>query len=448
MSDATAEALGGREHVEQMYERIGDGGHIVIHSPADSEEQIALLFNMAKTFSGADPFLIDENDVRRAIIRAHSADSPSFRSTDLDGDGSFDIGSYRYLPEYFEPDLLHFPGSKEQVRDFITAHELGHRSHAGGTGFWDVWQSETDADQDAFLGMGDSATTEFQRGILATRAGDVLSLVLYKEIMNNRNSRSFGEDPYVQNEAYKHASVLGTFLPGETPYEITEAGLNASLTDFTAKITERMRDNHIAENPDFEIDISAISESADMQQSAASLNSFVEGKGFLIASMYGQFMENIEDLEKQLGSLDFLRQMTLGSEAMADFRDSAENEIYDQMQTEYQQALTFMRDTSPEMFQEYILANHPDAMVRQTDFRGDDFDMIRDRTRMAEIVLQLRDEGAFDDDPVQKRLADYIEIDMGIRPHRYAAPEETAPQSNQSANRELTIEATATRTPS
>ena len=82
------------------------------------------------------------------------------------------------------------------------------------------------------------------------------------------------------------------------------------------------------------------------------------------------------------------------------------------------------------------------------DFRGDDFDMIRDRTRMAEIVLQLRDEGAFDDDPVQKRLADYIEIDMGIRPHRYAAPEETAPQSNQSANRELTIETTATRTPS
>ena len=33
MTEQTAELLGGRDHVEAMYERIGDGGHVVIHSP-------------------------------------------------------------------------------------------------------------------------------------------------------------------------------------------------------------------------------------------------------------------------------------------------------------------------------------------------------------------------------------------------------------------------------
>jgi len=178
MTDATAEALGGREHVEQIYERVGDGGHIVIHSPADSEEEIALLFYQAQLFSGADPFLLDAEKLPQVIENAHAIDSPSFYYVDLDRDGTVDIGSYRYLPEYFEADTLLFPGDVELVRDLITAHELGHhKTHGrGGDDFWHVWRSETNADQDAFRGMGDSATLEFQRNMLAARAGNALHL--------------------------------------------------------------------------------------------------------------------------------------------------------------------------------------------------------------------------------------------------------------------------------
>lgn len=435
MTDTTAEALGGREHVEAIYERIGDGGHIVIHSPLDTEEQVEFLFLQAQIFSGADPLLVEEGEIADMIESAHDADSPSFRSFNIDNRGPIDIGSYRYLPEYFEAETLAFPGNVELVRDFITAHELGHYkpNGRGGDDFWHVWQSETNADQDAFRGMGESATLEFQRSILAARAGNALHLHGVK--------LAFGSGDYIDNQPFVHASVLGTFLPGETPYEITEERLNNAINGFREQIAIKIHDNHVAQNPDYELDISILSDAPldrdDVESNIARFNNFLEEQDFVTASLYAQFRQNLNTLSGQMQTLDRFYEIT-GNDDMAfgnidGIEDGHLFPMMEQTNAEYQQALSFMRETQPELFREYIAQNHPDLITTQTGFISEDgpVNFYDNNRRLGEVVMQLHEEGAFDDDPIQKRLADYIAIDMEIRPNLYNANENPAPEADQ-----------------
>lgn len=433
MTDATAEALGGREHVEQMYERIGDGGHIVIHSPLDSEEQVAFLFYMARIFSGADPFLQDSEKMPQVIEKAHAIDRPSFYYVDLDGNGTIDIGSYRYIPEYFNADTLIFPGEAELVRDFITAHELGHHKTQGrgGDEFRHIWRSETNADQDAFRGLGERATPEFQRNILAARAGNALHLHAIR--------MTYGTDRG-ENESFVHASVLGTFLPGEEPYEITDENVITAIDDFRAQIALKIQDNHAEENPGFEIDLSGLSTTRITQgDTLSNFSSFLEEKGPITQALYADFQQNLDDLSNQIGALENMAEMIPDNMAVADFERIISGPLYYQMKTEYLEALNFMRETNPEMFREYIAQNHSDLITAQTGFRPTggnfEYDFQASNARMSEIVLQLDAEGAFDDNPVQRRLVDYIKIDMENRPELYAVPDVPAqPQQNAQMN--------------
>ena len=452
MTDATAEAMGGREHVEAIYERVGDGGQIIIHGPADSREQIAFLFFQARLSSGADPFMIDPEQMDEFIDEAMSKTKPSFYSMDIDGDGTFDIASYRFIPERFEADTWWktFPGdSPEQVRDFITGHEFGHRKMRAinSNDFWSVWQSETDADQDSFRGMGESATIEFQRSILAARAGNALHLL--------GERMALGFEDYSDNMHFKHASVLGTFLPGEFPYTVTEANLRASLNEFHELISAKIHDNYVEQNPNFEIDISGLSkvfigvddmrDLEEIEEEARTFTRFVGQQNPEIAAFYGEFRQNLNNLLEQQRAIERLTDnftesagsvvRTSEPEWIGDMElllSTRSIPVMEQMASEYHQALSFMRDTHPEMFRDYIAQNHPDLITRQTGvldpelFSAGQFDLEvfhGNNARLAQIVLQLRDEGAFDDNPIQRRLADYIEIDMQVRPRFYQTPE-------------------------
>lgn len=449
MTDATAEAMGGREHVEGIYERVGDGGHIVIHSPTDSREQVEFLFRIAAMHSNADPILTDEESIDNFVDKAMSFDDPLFYSMDLDGDGTFDLASYRYLPERFEADTWWrtFPGdSPELVRDFITAHEFGHKKMRGidSGDFWSVWQSETDADQDAFRGMGERATVDFQMEILAARAGNALHLF--------GEGLATGSEYFQSNMSFKHASVLNTFLPFELPYSVTEETLTASVTEFRELIVAKMHDNHATQNPDFEIDISGLSELfigvdnmrdlADIEQDVMNFKRFIEQKDPITAGVYSQFQSNLDTLFDQVTTLNKMKDFFDGNDAaFVEFGNTEQRSlsyrpsdsdvipIIEQITAEYHEALSFMRDTHPEMFRAYIAQNHSDLITEQTGVVNEDLYsdtgylnlevFHENNAQLAQIVLQLRDEGAFDDDPIQKRLADYIEIDMDVRPVLY-----------------------------
>ena len=323
-----------------------------------------------------------------------------------------------------------FPGDKDLVRDFVTAHELGHsrRHFYEGDYFWNKWQGETNADQDAFRGLGERATYDFQRSILAARAGNALESHSARLI--------YGSATHADNRSFIHASVLGTFLPEETPYEVTEAGLKKSLDEFRESITGKLLDNHIVDNPDFELDISILTSPFmghdDTAQSVSKFDEFIAKQDPYTASFYTQFQQNMNALSRQVETMDTLTDMAavhfgaLSAETEWQGPDYSFPEIRQQICTEYHQALEFMRETHPELFREYIIQNHPDLIMEQTqsaDYRRVDTDTYSFKVQLAEMVMQLRDEGAYDHDPIQKRLADYIEIDMQIRPELYQKPD-------------------------
>jgi len=237
--------------------------------------------------------------------------------------------------------------------------------------------------------------------------------------------------------SFVHASVLGTFLPGEEPYEITEEGITSAVDDFQEKIALKMQDNHAAQNPGFEIDISGLSTTPITQgDTLSNFSSFLEDKGPITQAMYADFQKNLDDLSNQIEALENMTNMMPDSMAVADFEGVMSGPLYDQMKTEYLEALNFMRDTQPEMFHEYIAQNHPDLIAEQTGFaptEDNDRPNYQEQTaQMAQIVMQLDAEGAFDDDPVQRRLVDYIKIDMESRPEMYATPENTSAEPAQS----------------
>ncbi len=427
--------MGGREHVQAIYDRVGDGGHIVIHSPLDSEEEVIFLFQQAQIFN-SDPILRRAEEVQQAFSDTHRQTSPSMVFADLDGDGDNDVASYRYLPEYFENNEIGFPGDPNLVRDFVTGHELGHESHNSHLGertFWQRWQNERNADQDGFRGMGDDATVEFQRGILAARAGNMLPYMFDHTI-------GYGT-PHVShnaNHAFIHASVLGIFLPGEVPYEITEEGLNASLTDFRATVAGRIHDNYARQNPDFELDVSSMSDPAtriSIYKGATTLNAFLEQQPPDIAARYEQFGQNMSDLSEQIGKFENMYRTTSGNEAMGHYIDLNIQALENEMRSEFQQALNFMQDTDPALLQRYLAEHHPEIILEQTASEMGTLHVM-DTAQMAQIVMQLRDEGAFDDDPIQRRLVDYIEIDMETRPHHYAPQE---PSENEVTLRNMLV---------
>lgn len=430
ITDATAEAMGGREHVQAIYDRVGDGGHIVIHSPLDTEEQVEFLFWHAQL--SVDPFRRDPEELRQAVVNAHLPLSPSMVFGDLDGDGQYDVASYRYIPGYFdEGNTYSFPGDHDLVRDFVTGHEMGHQSHNSHLGentFWQRWQNERNADQDGFRGMGDNATIEFQRGILAARAGNMLPHMFkssYNSFLPNTSENA--------NHAFTHSSVLGIFLPGEEGYEVTQEGLNTSLSDFRAKVAGAIHDNHAAQNPDFALDVSELSRwesTVSIYNFQETFNAFIENQAPETAARYEQFGKNLRDLSDQLTRFESMYQTAGDNEAMQKFVSVNIRILETQMRTEFQEAINFMQETDPELLQRYIAEHHPEIILEQTAPETGSLNIL-DQAEMAQIVLKLRDEGAFDNDPIQMRLANYIEIDMQTRPHLYTPPD-PAPENEKS----------------
>ena len=114
--------------------------------------------------------------------------------------------------------------------------------------------------------------------------------------------------------------------------------------------------------------------------------------------------------------------------------------LQEEMKVELQQGLDFMRETNPDLYRQHIISEYFGLFNRQTGMVNLEFGDREPKTFIADIqrpmldaVLQLRAEGAFTNDPVQKRLTDYIVRDAALRPDFYGlekSPAATAPENS------------------
>lgn len=438
ISDKTAESFGGRERVEQIFERVGSSGHVVVFGPQDTEQEVEALFWQAKRGSVGFFTRVSQDDMDNVLRMARAPTIPMLMLYDLDRNGRYDVSSFKDSPELFDTVAALLPGNRSTVREFLFAHEVGHSDGSRPTNFWDRWRGETEADQDAFRGLGGKATREFQEGILAARAGNTLGEMIITQELKNSARSSY--DTLVDNPDFIHATVLGTFLEGEHRFEVTEQSLNTAIDDYRQKVFERMYDTQLARTPGFRLDISEISASDVNYSYADSFRALVAEQSPEIARRYEQFTSNMNDLDA--------RQTALWEQygKLSDTQQAEKDAVYRQIQgaqeelkVELQQGLNFMREANPALYRELIVSEYFGLFNSQTGMvdleRGERTpqQFFADIQRnMYETVRQLRAEGAFANDPIQKRLSDYIERDAQLRPELYtrpaAAPAEGGPQ--------------------
>lgn len=425
ISDKTAESFGGRERVEEMFRRVGNGGHIVVFGEQDTPQEVARLLREAKDNSMGFFNWIGQDKLDRALAAANSPIVPALMSYDFNGDGRKDIFSFRNTERLFELGVPTLPGDPAAVREFLFSHEIGHVDSHNLSSFWDRWRNEVDADQDGFRGMGPRATREFQEGILAARAGNTLGDMIIMQELKIDSRSTF--NILVDNPEFIHASVLGTFLPGEQPLEFNAQRLNLSLDNFRDAVLGRLYDNHVARNPNFRLDISSVSANDANYTYVNSFRSFIESKGGPVAERYQPFIDNMQELSDRQGQL-WERYRLLGDDQQAQ-KDAIFEQIeqtQEQVKVELQQALDFMRETNPTLYREHIVGEYFGLFNRQAGIidvelgqRTPQQFIAGVQKPMLDVVIQLRREGAFADDPIQRRLTDYIARDAEIRPSYY-----------------------------
>lgn len=425
ISDKTAESFGGREHVEEMFRRVGNGGHVVVFGEQDTPQEVERLFWEAKNNSMGFFNWIGQDKIDRALQAAHSPPIPALMSYDFNGDGRRDVFSFKNTERLFELGVPTLPGDPAAVREFLFSHEIGHVDSHSQNSFWDRWRNEVDADKDGFQGMGPRATGAFQEGILAARAGNALGDMIAMQEMKIDSRSTY--NMLVDNPEFIHTSVLGIYLPGEQPLQFSEQRLNLSLDNFRDSVLGRLYDNHLAQNPNFRLDISSISASDANYTYENSFRAFIESKGGPVAERYEPFINNLQDLNNRQGDL------WTQYNALSDDQQAQKDAIYEQIKeaqeqvkVELQQALDYMRETNPSLYREHIVGEYFGLFNRQAGL----FNMeLGQRTPeqfvagiqkpMLDVVMQLRREGAFADDPIQKRLTDYMARDAQIRPEYY-----------------------------
>lgn len=439
ISDKTAATFGGRERVEDMFRRVGNGGHIVVFGDQDTPQEVEQLFWEAKRGSMGIFSWVNQSNMDRVLNAANAPATPGLMKFDLNGDRQFDIYSFKDTPNLFQMGVPILPGDRATVREFLFSHEIGHRDSDRRNTFWDLWSNEVDADKDGFRGLGPRATREFQEGILAARAGNALGDMLAMQALKIEHRPTY--NMLVDNPDFIHATVLGTFLDGEQGFEFSEGRLNLSLDNFREAVFGRLYDNHLARNPDFRLDISSISASDVNYTYDNSFRTFIQSKGGPVAERYEPFINNMQDLNNRQGEL-WTQYGALGDDQQAQ-KDAIYQQIQqaqEQVRIELQQALDFMRETNPSLYREHVINEYFGLFNKQAGL----VDMkIGERTPMQfvasiqrpmlDTVLQLQREGAFADDPIQRRLTDYIVRDTQIRPEIYgfdpAQPGDRAPRA-------------------
>lgn len=439
ISDKTAESFGGRERVEEIFERVGNGGNIVVFGSQDTPEDVESLFWQAKRGSVGFFSWVSQDTMDQVLEIANTPAVPVLMVFDINKDGKFDISSFRDTPELFDKGVDILPGDRQTVREFLFAHELGHADLIYPKTFWDRWRNETNADQDGFRGLGEKATHTFQEGILAARAGNALGdMIALQELkLDSRSTYNL----MVDNPEFIHTTVLGTFLQGEEAFTVTESGLNGSLDSFRDRVFGRLYDNQMAKTPNFRLDITSIETSDVNYYYQRSFEKLVEQQEPVAAGRYEQFISNMKDIDDRQDRLwEQYRELEDDQQDRKDAIYAQITGLQEEMKVELQQGLDFMRETNPDLYRQHIISEYFGLFNRQTGMVNLEVGDREPKTFIADIqrpmldaVLQLRAEGAFTNDPVQKRLTDYIVRDAALRPDFYGlekSPAATAPENS------------------
>jgi len=425
ISDKTAATFGGRERVEEIFQRIGSNGHVVVFGENDSPQEVEALFWQAKRGSVGFFTWLNQSDMNTIVEKANSVPIPALMSFDINGDKRFDIYSFKDTEQLFTGELQILPGDRATVREFLFAHEIGHAEGSIPNTFWDRWRSETKSDQDGFRGLGSRATPQFQEGILAARAGNALGDMIALQEMKLDHRSIYSQ--LVRNPEFIHSTVLGTFLPGEQRFEVTQQSLNTSLDSFREAVLGRLYDNQMARTPDFKLDISSISTSDVDSYYEDSFRNMIGKQSEAVAARYEPFITNLNDLNDRQDRLwQQYHALGEGNQAQKDILYQQIVGLKEQMKVELQQGLDFMRETNPELYRQLIVSEYFGLFNRQAGMidmelgeKSPQQFIAGLQKSMLDVVLQLRSEGAFANDPIQKRLTDYMARDAQLRPEFY-----------------------------
>ncbi|MCB1592377.1 MAG: hypothetical protein KDI90_08000, partial [Alphaproteobacteria bacterium] len=101
ISDKTAESFGGRERVEEIFERVGNGGNIVVFGSQDTPEDVESLFWQAKRGSVGFFSWVSQDTMDQVLEIANTPAVPVLMVFDINKDGKFDVSSFRDTPELF-----------------------------------------------------------------------------------------------------------------------------------------------------------------------------------------------------------------------------------------------------------------------------------------------------------------------------------------------------------
>lgn len=425
ISDKTAESYGGRQQAEEVFRRVGNSGHIVVYGPDDSKEDVEKLFWQAKRGSLGFFSWVSQKDMDTVLQMSRDTPMPALMMFDLNRDGKVDIGSYNDKESHHKAFQAAFPGDPLTVRQFTLGHEIGHFDGHKPDDFWRRWQNERDSDIEGFEGIGAKGTREFREGILAARAGNAIGdMIAMQDVKNSDRST---HSMLVNNPEFIHTSVLGIFLQGEEGFEVTQDSLNSSLDRFRDQVLGRIYDQHLAQNPRFRLDLTSVTASDVDYFYESKFTEFVARHGPAVQGRYEPFTNNLKELNDKVDKL--WEEYT----ALGDDPEKRKDGVYEKIQqtkeamkVELQQALDFMRETDPKLYRQHIVDEYFGLFNRQAGVYNLE---IGDRTPEAfikdihrptlKIIQDLRAEGAFADDPIQKRLSDYMIRDSQIRPELY-----------------------------
>ncbi|MBK9584998.1 MAG: hypothetical protein KA099_05230 [Alphaproteobacteria bacterium] len=422
ITDRTANTIGGREALDKIYERIGANAHIVVIGPNDSADDIEGLFNSAK--NGALGWFSGVGALDNVIRQARETKMPMLMAFDLNGDKTYDIYSYKLADDKIEKFHL-LPGDTLTVRQFMLGHEIGHKDGAPQTNFWNRWRNELESDQDGFKGLGPAATRSFQEGILAARAGNALGEMVPLALFKHEMPAQFAF--LVDNPDFIHASTLGIFLEGEKSFPVDETHLNVSLDDFRRDVFERLYDNFVKNHSDFHLNVSVV-ETGNLPAFAQSLETFVNRQPDSIVRRYEDFINNINHTQDRINQATI--QMSSLGDDQAQLRDNLRMQIYrdnSELRSEIPRTLNYMRESNPSLYKQFIVNEQFGAFLDQTKlipFNPGETQPRQIMRPLLDVVRELDREGTFKDDPIQRRLVDYILKDSQNRPDFYGLSSE------------------------
>jgi len=436
MTDETAEFFGGREMVQTIYDRVGDGGTIILVGPNDSEADIANLAQAAYSSSG-EGGEIKPYQLSRILNETNGfGRHGSYRSADLDSDGEYDVRvAYPIIPDGIGAS----PEFEQDYRLHVLAHELGHHDpertspEHDMTTIAEVLESEIDADQDAIRALDGIASEGFAENLLALRAGNTLGSIIASETA--RSSFPIIDERILDVEgrnleAFTHTTTAGITLENEAPINSTTTETLNSLREFKGEILGRIYDNEMEKNPDFEIDFS------DVDTSRFALDMII-----FAGTIPKEYPEAVEDLTPFVDNIGRGAEGILAASGVAGMMGVHSEELNraleqadDQLKQEVNIMLAFMKDKYPDMHRDFMLENGMGSLMQQNGmYNPAEYENATEQERRIAVTApayaamrELNAEGAFDDDPIQKRLADYAEQDAQNRPFIYQPEIEAA----------------------